>query len=122
MRNPLALTIAGVAVVLWGMVVQKVTFAADAPASNLSSGKEIAFDRKLGNCLACHAIAGGSTPGDLGPALAGMQKRFPDKAKLRALIADSKRFNPDTRMPPFGTHKILSDKEIDQVVEFLYSL
>ncbi|MBU0499356.1 MAG: sulfur oxidation c-type cytochrome SoxX [Gammaproteobacteria bacterium] len=87
-----------------------------------TTGKEIAFDRNLGNCLACHAIEGGDSPGDVGPALAAMQLRFPDKAKLRAQIADPRKGNPDSRMPPFGAHKILSEQEIDLVLDFLYTL
>lgn len=30
--------------------------------------------------------------------------------------------NPDSRMPPFGRHGILDQKEIDLVVEYLYTL
>ncbi|OGT88153.1 MAG: sulfur oxidation c-type cytochrome SoxX [Gammaproteobacteria bacterium RIFOXYA12_FULL_61_12] len=96
--------------------------AAEAGATTPPPGKEIAFDRKLGNCLACHAIEGGDSPGDLGPPLAAMQQRFPDRAKLRAQIADPRKFNADTRMPPFGAYKILSDQEIDLVVDFIHKL
>ena len=86
-------------------------------------GKDIAFNRKKGNCLACHAIAGGVRPaGNIGPPLIAMKHRFPDKAKLRAQIWDSTVTNPDTSMPPFGRHEVLSGKEIDQVVEFIHSL
>jgi sulfur-oxidizing protein SoxX len=51
-----------------------------------------------------------------------MQQRFPDKAKLKAQIADATIANPATRMPPFGAHKILSDQDIDNIVEYLYTL
>jgi sulfur-oxidizing protein SoxX len=51
-----------------------------------------------------------------------MQTRFPDKAKLRAQIWDSTKANPNSMMPPFGRHKILSEDEIDKVVEFIYTL
>lgn len=88
----------------------------------IEEGKEIAFDRKKGNCLSCHQIAKGELPGDIGPPLAGMQARFPDKAKLRAQIWDSTKANPNSMMPPFGRHKVLSEDEIDKVVEFIYSL
>ena len=30
--------------------------------------------------------------------------------------------NPNTRMPPFGKHQIISDGEIDAIVEYLYTL
>jgi len=91
-------------------------------ASAIDEGKAIAFDRKKGNCLACHKIAGGSLPGNIGPELVNMKARFPDKAKLRAQIWDAQANNPHTIMPPFGKFKILSESEIDKVVDFIYSL
>ena len=90
--------------------------------SVVEQGKEIAFDRKKGNCLACHQIEGGSLPGNIGPPLIAMKARFPDKAKLRAQIWDATKANPNTIMPPFGRNQILSESEIDKVVEFVYTL
>lgn len=90
--------------------------------STVEQGKELAFDRKKGNCLACHQIAGGELAGDIGPPLVGMQARFPDKAKLRAQIWDPTIANINSMMPPFGRHKVMSDDEIDKVVEYIYSL
>ncbi len=91
-------------------------------ASNIEKGKKIAFDRKKGNCLACHMIAGGTLPGNIGPPLVAMKARFPDKAKLRAQIYDARKKNPNTIMIPFGPHAVLSDEEIDLVTDFIYSL
>jgi sulfur-oxidizing protein SoxX len=51
-----------------------------------------------------------------------MKARFPDKAKLRAQIYDATKNNPNSIMPPFGRHEILSDKEIDAVTEWVYTL
>ncbi|WP_297528021.1 sulfur oxidation c-type cytochrome SoxX [Thiohalobacter sp.] len=96
--------------------------AAEAGNSVIEQGKEIAFNRKKGNCLACHQIEGGSLPGNIGPPLVAMKARFPDKAKLRAQIWDATRNNPNSIMPPFGRHKILSEDEIDKIVEFIYTL
>ncbi len=93
-----------------------------ATAGAVEDGKKVAFDRKKGNCLACHAIEGGSLPGNIGPPLVNMSERYPDKAKLRAQIWDATQTNPNTIMPPFGRHGILSDTEINKVVEFIYSL
>jgi len=90
--------------------------------SVVEQGKEIAFDRKKGNCLACHQIEGGSLPGNIGPPLIAMKARFPDKAKLRAQIWDATKANPNTIMPPFGRNQILSESDIDKVVEFIYTL
>lgn len=86
------------------------------------TGKEIAFDRKLGNCLACHMISGGELNGNIAPPLIAMKARFPDKAKLRAQIWDATVANPDSIMIPFGRHGIMSEKQIDKVTDFIYSL
>jgi sulfur-oxidizing protein SoxX len=86
------------------------------------SGKELAFDRKLGNCLACHMIAGGSQPGNIGPPLIAMKARYPDVAKLRAQIYDATVANPNTMMPPFGRHNMLSADQIDKITAFIHSL
>lgn len=87
-----------------------------------ADGKQIAFDRSKGNCLACHSIPGGESPGNIGPSLEDIKSRYPDKNLVRQRIWDETAFNPATVMPPFGKHKILTEAEIDQVVEFLYSL
>ena len=96
--------------------------ASAATAETVKAGNEIAFDRKKGNCLACHQAGDGVSPGDIGPPLVAMQARFPDPAKLREQIADPRVANPDTRMPPFGAYGILSDSEIDAVVAYLLTL
>ncbi len=93
-----------------------------AEVSVVEEGKKIAFHRKKGNCLACHKIAGGSLAGNIGPALVNMKARFADKAELRAKIYDATVSSPNTIMPPFGKHKILTKSELDKVVEFIYTL
>ncbi|HEY5602448.1 MAG TPA: sulfur oxidation c-type cytochrome SoxX [Gammaproteobacteria bacterium] len=90
--------------------------------SAVDDGKEIAFHRQKGNCLACHKIADGPLPGNIGPELVNMKARYPDKSKLRAQIWDATAANPNTIMPPFGKHKMLSEEELDKVVEFIHSL
>jgi len=91
-------------------------------ASAIEQGRAIAANRKKGNCMACHKIAGFDFPGNIGPPLVGMKARYPDKARLRAQIADPTRNNPQSLMPPFGRHRILSKAELDKVVEFIWSL
>ncbi len=86
------------------------------------SGKELAFNKKKGNCLACHLIAGGKQAGTIAPPLIAMKARFPKKSALRAQIAEPRTKNPDTMMPPFAAHGILSDKEIDSITDFVYGL
>lgn len=90
--------------------------------SVVEEGKEIAFHRQKGNCLACHKIADGSLPGNIGPELVNMKARYPDKSKLRAQIWDPTVANPNTIMPPFGKHKMISEEELDKIVEFIHTL
>lgn len=93
-----------------------------ASEAELTKGKELAFDRKKGNCLACHQIEGGSLPGNIGPPLVAMKARFPDFNKLKAQISDSRVSNPNSIMPPFGPHSILSADDIDKVSKFIHTL
>ncbi len=98
---------------------------ADSPEKKVSAielGKVIAFQPKKGNCLACHAIKGGKLPGNIGPPLINMQQRYPNKKNLKAQIKDATENNPNSIMPPFAKHRILSEAELDNVVEFVYSL
>lgn len=91
-------------------------------AGSAEKGKEIAFDRMKGNCLACHNIPGGNAPGNIAPALIAIQSRFANKAVLRSQIWDATVKNPESAMPPFGKHGALSEQEIDDVVEFIWNL
>ena len=84
-------------------------------------GQALAFDRAKGNCLTCHDIKGGDAPGNLGPQLADMKKRFPDRNELAAIIFDETKRNPQTVMPPFGRNLILTHDEIESIVDFLYT-
>ncbi|MFK8068970.1 MAG: sulfur oxidation c-type cytochrome SoxX [Gammaproteobacteria bacterium] len=97
-------------------------FAYASDDSVIAQGKEIAFDRKKGNCLACHIMDDGELAGVIGPPLVSMQARYPDKAKLRDQIWDATARNPQTSMPPFGRHRMLTEEEIDKVVEYVNSL
>ncbi|MFW2438402.1 MAG: sulfur oxidation c-type cytochrome SoxX [Arenicellales bacterium] len=96
--------------------------AAAADSSVIEKGKAVAYDRVKGNCLACHAMDDGTLPGNIGPPLIAMKARFPDKARLRAQIWDATVANPNSIMIPFGRNKALSEEEIDQIVEYIYTL
>jgi len=88
-----------------------------------ATGRSLAHDIYKGNCLACHQIPGDPnavTSANIGPPLAAMRQRFPDRALLRNQIWDPTLRNPQTVMPPFGKHGILTEQEIDLVVEYLY--
>ena len=96
--------------------------ASAAEGADLEKGKELAFNRKKGNCLACHQIEGGTLAGDIGPPLVAMKARFPDYDKLRAQINDARTNNPNTIMIPFGPHAVMSSSEIDLVAKFIHTL
>ena len=89
------------------------------------TGKELAFDNKKGNCLACHAmpnVPDAVSAGNIAPPLVVMKARFPDRAKLRAQIWDAMQANPNTSMPPFGKHQALTEQEIDKITDFIHSI
>ncbi len=99
--------------------------AAEDGAKKEVTGKDLAFDRKKGNCLACHAMPtqpDAVSAGLYGPPLIAMSARFPDKAKMRAQIWDATAVNPSSTMIPFGKHGVLSEKEIDKITDFVYGL
>lgn len=103
-----------------GIVVAGTLGATAAPAS-ASKGQELAFSRSKGNCLTCHVIKGGDSPGNVGPELSNMKARFPDRKELVAIISDEAKRNPQTVMPPFKRNLILTDQEIEEIVDFLYT-
>lgn len=81
--------------------------------------------RDKGHCIACHQVpegAGPATRADLGPRLEGARMRELGRERLRALIQDPTRANPDTLMPPYGRHRILEAAEIERLVEYLHAL
>jgi len=92
------------------------------PTDAVTQGGCIAINRRKGNCAGCHFINGTASSGDIAPPLVQMNRRFPDKAKLRAQISEPRKANPDSVMPPFGPHKILSQDEIDKVTEWVFTL
>jgi len=99
--------------------------AAASPAraqSAASEGEKIAFDRGKGNCLTCHEIKGGDLPGTIGPALKDIKSKYPDRNDLVAIVSDETRRNPQSVMPPFGRNRILTEQEINAVVDFLQTL
>jgi sulfur-oxidizing protein SoxX len=85
-------------------------------------GKQLAFSREKGNCLACHEIEDGEFPGNIGPSLKALSTRFKSKQQLREQIWDASQFNPETSMPPFGRNKILTETEIDHIVDYLWGI
>ena len=90
--------------------------------SGAADGQKLAFDRGKGNCLTCHEIKGGDSPGTIGPALTDIKTKYPDRNDLIAIVSDETKRNPQTVMPPFGRNRILTEKEINAIVDFLQTL
>jgi sulfur-oxidizing protein SoxA len=87
-------------------------------------GKKLSFDRSRGGgCVACH-IMGKDTPalpGNVGPDLSTIGANRPDDW-LFNYIYEPRTFNPNTVMPPWGTHKLYTVEEIKDIVAFLKTL
>src|SRR4051812_23191835 len=87
------------------------------------SGRQLAHDVYKGNCLACHQIPDDKSAvsqANIGPPLVHMRERFPDRSAVRAQIWDATARNPQTVMPPFGKHRVLTEAEIDAIVDYIY--
>jgi sulfur-oxidizing protein SoxX len=97
------------------------SIAGDSPEM-VKEGKNLAFSRKKGNCLACHAMDDGTLAGNGGPPLVAMKARFPDIDVLKAQISDATVRNPNSIMPPFGRHGILSKGEINKIAAYVHTL
>lgn len=99
-----------------------VATAARAQEAQPGVGKRLAMERSKGNCLACHVIEDGELPGNIGPPLLAMKVRFPKREVLKEQICDATIRNPDSRMPPFCRHGILTEDEVELIVDYLYTL
>lgn len=103
-----------------------------------TNGKRLFADRKLGNCLACHAnkdLAEQPFHGEVGPPIDGVAERYTD-GQLRAILVDSKAvFGKQTIMPGFyrpdaGARiakkfmgkTILSAEQVEDVLAYLKTL
>lgn len=114
------------AIFLTGMLILIATVPALAQQSQRTPpGKAIAFSPEKGGCLNCHgfpSLPDAVQTGNSGPPMIAMAARFPDRAALRAKIWGGGASRPAGFMPPFGRHRILTEEEIDQVVDFLLGL
>jgi sulfur-oxidizing protein SoxX len=88
----------------------------------VEEGKKIFMTKKLGNCLACHAVNGEKVdgPGSFGPKLQYLSA-WPEQA-LYDKVYDPYTTNPISAMPAFGKNGVLSHKQIEAVVAFLKTI
>jgi L-cysteine S-thiosulfotransferase len=111
-------------VLAWALalLISSAGFSGPAYAQSVSEGQKLAFDRGKGNCLTCHVIKGGDLPGTIGPELKDIKSKYPDRNDLVAILNDETKRNPLTVMPPFGRNRILTEQEINAIVDFLQTL
>ena len=99
-------------------------------------GERIVRDADRATCLICHAlpIEGEPDPGNIGPPLHGVAKRY-TAGELRLRLVDPKRLNPETVMPSYyardGFHRVAPEyrgrsiytaSEIEDVIAYLLTL
>ncbi len=96
---------------------------AAASQSDIAAGKQIAFSRKDGNCVACHSLPGAEMPGNVGPPLGPwVRQTFHSKRELVQYLYDPQARFPHTVMPELGKNGMLTDKQLQQVTDYLWSL
>ncbi len=98
------------------------------PENEIVRGWCLAIDRDKGNCIACHTFNVTPWPkslpvaGNIAPPLVAMEPRFPDIGQLRRQVADAPALNPRTTMPPYLRHELLTEAEIERILQFLLTL
>ncbi len=88
-------------------------------------GEKLAYDRgRGGSCLACHALGPTtqSMPGAVGPDLSTYSQWGRDDQWIFNYIYDPRSVNPNSVMPPWGTHGVFTVEEIKDMVAFLKTL
>ena len=122
MRKPAKfLTTSSAVLMLIGAAALAPTAAMAVDNELAAEGKKIATNRKKGNCFTCHDYKGAHLAGNLGPPLNGVNKRKSRK-EIYNQIWDATKANPNTTMPPFGKHEVLSKKEINALTEWVLTL
>ncbi len=106
-------------------------------AGDAAVGRKLAFNRKKGNCLACHVITDLKEQpfhGNVGPTLDGVAGRY-SEGELRLRVVDATKLNEDTIMPPFYRvndlnrvnkkfkgKTVLSAQEVEDVIAYVMTL
>ena len=72
-------------------------------------------------CQQCHQVKGISDFGNVGPSLLDLKSRYPDHKDVVAIVNDETKRNELTVMPPFGRNLILTQQEIQTIVDYLYN-
>ncbi|KQW50727.1 MULTISPECIES: sulfur oxidation c-type cytochrome SoxX [unclassified Roseateles] len=121
---------------MYALALLLVAAGAQAEPGDAQRGRALVADRTQSLCLLCHALhsAGDANQGNLAPPLDASAARL-DAQSLRERIADMRRFNPATVMPPFRSTEglrdvapawagkpALTEQQLDDIVAYLGTL
>ncbi|MEE3502346.1 sulfur oxidation c-type cytochrome SoxX [Acidiphilium acidophilum] len=101
--------------------VAMIGFAVAATPAQIAAGEKIATTTTEGNCDACHMFKGAVEAGNIGPELKDVKSMVPNRAEFYKIIYDEEARNPSTIMPAFGKNQILTPKQINEVIDFMYT-
>lgn len=102
---------------------RKLTGPIEGDAAN--GGKLVADRARGGSCLACHVMgpAGNADlPGNVAPDLSEIGNAGREDEWLYNYVFDARVYNPETVMPPWGSHGLFSETEIRDIVAYLKTL
>jgi sulfur-oxidizing protein SoxX len=106
-----------------------VSFITAASAQSMpTDGRALFIDERKGNCSACHKTPTDATlksASNIGSPLESIKQKYAtpaDRMRLRNAVWDSSKTLPNTIMPPYGKHRILTDVEIDAILTYLETL
>lgn len=111
-----------------GTAPKDVTVKTDASTTEKKEEKKatgMEIFNKQGNCIACHSINDDKNPqaktaGNVGPPLDYLKGR--NKKQIYDKVFDPTKTNPYTVMPAFGKKKVLTEEEVNLVVDYLFSV
>lgn len=119
------------ALLLAGLALQAAPAAQAAPPGDAARGRALLLQRQESGCILCHVLPGLPPGGALGPPLHGLASRY-NSGDLFQRIADARRVNPETIMPPYlsteGLHNVaraqvgktvLSEQALADIVAYL---
>lgn len=102
-----------------------------APPGDAARGRALLLQRQESGCILCHVLPGLPPGGALGPPLNDLSARYSAQALLER-IADARRVNPQTIMPPYlsteGLHNVaraqvgrtvLTEQSLADIVAYL---
>jgi len=93
-------------------------------AGDAAEGRKVFANRKLGNCLACHAnseMTDQQFHGEVGPSLDGVASRW-NEGQLRTILVNAKAvFSSETVMPGFYSLEVGQDVRKDLIGKTILS-